>query len=68
LSSENRTPQYAGAATDTAPVRGYSATKDQPRRRLRRIEGQMRGMQKAAGPLRPGAQNAHLGERQLNGT
>jgi CsoR family transcriptional regulator, copper-sensing transcriptional repressor len=31
-------------ATDTAPTRGYSATKDQLRKRLRRIEGQVRGI------------------------
>ncbi|MBS1895399.1 MAG: metal-sensitive transcriptional regulator [Actinobacteria bacterium] len=28
-----------------APVRGYSATKDQLLRRLRRVEGQVRGVQ-----------------------
>ena len=33
-------------ATDTAPARGYSATKDQLRKRLRRIEGQVRGIEK----------------------
>ena len=36
------------AATDTArttPTRGYSATKDQLLKRLRRIEGQVRGVQ-----------------------
>lgn len=33
-------------AIDTAPTRGYSATKDQLRRRLRRIEGQVRGIEK----------------------
>jgi CsoR family transcriptional regulator, copper-sensing transcriptional repressor len=33
-------------ATDTAPTRGYSATKDQLGKRLRRIEGQVRGVQK----------------------
>ena len=36
------------AATDTAqttPTRGYSATKDQLQKRLRRIEGQVRGVQ-----------------------
>jgi CsoR family transcriptional regulator, copper-sensing transcriptional repressor len=32
-------------ATDT-PARGYSATKDQLRKRLRRIEGQVRGIQR----------------------
>ena len=31
--------------TDTAPVRGYSATKDQLITRLRRIEGQVRGVE-----------------------
>ena len=33
-------------ATDTAPARGYSATKDQLGKRLRRIEGQVRGIEK----------------------
>ncbi|MBI5104088.1 MAG: metal-sensitive transcriptional regulator [Solirubrobacterales bacterium] len=33
-------------ATDTAPPRGYSATKDQLGKRLRRIEGQVRGIEK----------------------
>ena len=36
------------AATDiaqTTPTRGYSATKDQLQKRLRRIEGQVRGVQ-----------------------
>ena len=36
------------AATDTpetSPVRGYSATKDQLLKRLRRVEGQVRGVQ-----------------------
>ena len=36
------------AATDTTqstPTRGYSATKDQLLKRLRRIEGQVRGVQ-----------------------
>jgi DNA-binding FrmR family transcriptional regulator len=31
-------------ATDTASARGYSATKDQLGKRLRRIEGQVRGI------------------------
>jgi CsoR family transcriptional regulator, copper-sensing transcriptional repressor len=31
--------------SNTAPVRGYSATKDQLLTRLRRIEGQVRGIQ-----------------------
>jgi CsoR family transcriptional regulator, copper-sensing transcriptional repressor len=31
---------------DTAPKRGYSATKDQLSKRLRRIEGQVRGIEK----------------------
>jgi DNA-binding FrmR family transcriptional regulator len=31
--------------TQTAPVRGYSATKDQLQARLKRIEGQVRGVQ-----------------------
>jgi DNA-binding FrmR family transcriptional regulator len=30
----------------TAPTRGYSATKDQLQRRLRRIEGQVRGIER----------------------
>ena len=30
----------------TPPVRGYSATKDQLRTRLRRIEGQVRGVER----------------------
>jgi CsoR family transcriptional regulator, copper-sensing transcriptional repressor len=30
----------------TAPTRGYTATKDQLQNRLRRIEGQVRGVQK----------------------
>ena len=36
------------AATDmpqTTPTRGYTATKDQLQKRLRRIEGQVRGVQ-----------------------
>ena len=33
-------------AVDRSPARGYSATKDQVRNRLRRIEGQVRGIQK----------------------
>ncbi len=34
-------------ATETsAPARGYTATKDQLHRRLRRIEGQVRGVQR----------------------
>ena len=32
-------------AGTTSPVRGYSATKDQLLTRLRRIEGQVRGIQ-----------------------
>src|SRR5438128_6567357 len=32
-------------STQTPPVRGYSATKDQLQTRLRRIEGQVRGVQ-----------------------
>lgn len=31
---------------DTAPVRGYTATKDQLQTRLRRIEGQVRGVER----------------------
>src|SRR3954469_25917178 len=30
---------------DTTPTRGYTATKDQLQKRLRRIEGQVRGIQ-----------------------
>jgi DNA-binding FrmR family transcriptional regulator len=33
-------------ARDTAPVRGYTATKDQLQTRLRRIEGQVRGIER----------------------
>jgi DNA-binding FrmR family transcriptional regulator len=33
------------AATSPAPTRGYTATKDQLLKRLRRIEGQVRGVQ-----------------------
>jgi CsoR family transcriptional regulator, copper-sensing transcriptional repressor len=33
-------------ATNTTPTRGYSATKDQLQNRLRRLEGQVRGVQK----------------------
>jgi DNA-binding FrmR family transcriptional regulator len=33
-------------STDTAPARGYSATKDQLSKRLRRIEGQVRGIER----------------------
>ena len=32
-------------ADETSPTRGYSATKDQLQKRLRRIEGQVRGVQ-----------------------
>ena len=36
------------AATDSAaaPARGYTATKDQLRKRLRRVEGQVRGVER----------------------
>ena len=34
------------ASTTTTPTRGYSATKDQLSKRLRRIEGQVRGIEK----------------------
>jgi DNA-binding FrmR family transcriptional regulator len=30
----------------TAPTRGYSATKDQLKKRLRRVEGQVRGVER----------------------
>jgi CsoR family transcriptional regulator, copper-sensing transcriptional repressor len=33
-------------ATSTTPTRGYSATKEQLQKRLRRIEGQVRGIEK----------------------
>ena len=33
------------AATNARPTRGYTATKDQLQKRLRRIEGQVRGVQ-----------------------
>ncbi|MGI8800671.1 MAG: metal-sensitive transcriptional regulator [Solirubrobacteraceae bacterium] len=33
-------------STNTKPVRGYSATKDQLQNRLRRLEGQVRGVEK----------------------
>ena len=33
-------------ATETATARGYSATKDQLQKRLRRIEGQVRGIER----------------------
>jgi CsoR family transcriptional regulator, copper-sensing transcriptional repressor len=33
-------------AIDPSPTRGYTATKDQLHKRLRRIEGQVRGIQK----------------------
>jgi DNA-binding FrmR family transcriptional regulator len=35
----------AMATTTTTPARGYSATKDQLLKRLRRIEGQVRGIE-----------------------
>jgi len=37
---------YHGRMADTAPTRGYSASKDQLIARLRRIEGQVRGVQR----------------------
>ena len=33
-------------ATETTPARGYTATKDQLLKRLRRVEGQVRGVEK----------------------
>jgi DNA-binding FrmR family transcriptional regulator len=39
-------PQAAAAAAESPPVRGYAATKDQLRTRLRRIEGQVRGVER----------------------
>src|SRR6188768_2318722 len=35
-----------GMATETTATRGYTATKDQLHKRLRRIEGQVRGVEK----------------------
>ena len=35
----------ATETTETTPTRGYSATKDQLLKRLRRVEGQVRGVQ-----------------------
>ena len=40
-------------ATDTATTRGYTATKDQLHKRLRRIEGQVRGIQRMVDDDRP---------------
>src|SRR4051794_3721801 len=40
-------------ATDTATTRGYSATKDQLQKRLRRIEGQVRGIGRMVDENRP---------------
>ena len=40
-------------ATDTAVTRGYTATKDQLHNRLRRIEGQVRGIQRMVDEDRP---------------
>ena len=34
------------ATSETSPQRGYTATKDQLLKRLRRVEGQVRGVQK----------------------
>jgi DNA-binding FrmR family transcriptional regulator len=42
-SQASTTPAPAG---EQAPVRGYTATKDQLRARLRRIEGQVRGIER----------------------
>lgn len=39
--------------TDTAVTRGYTATKDQLHKRLRRIEGQVRGIQRMVDEDRP---------------
>jgi DNA-binding FrmR family transcriptional regulator len=35
-----------GVSAEATPIRGYTATKDQLQARLRRIEGQVRGVQK----------------------
>jgi DNA-binding FrmR family transcriptional regulator len=40
-------------ATETATTRGYTATKDQLHKRLRRIEGQVRGIQRMVDDDRP---------------
>ena len=37
---------HSRMATETTPTRGYSATKDQLQKRLRRIEGQVRGIER----------------------
>jgi DNA-binding FrmR family transcriptional regulator len=37
------------APDTTAPARGYTATKDQLQKRLRRIEGQVRGIDRMVG-------------------
>lgn len=39
-------PAMPSAAQPDAPTRGYTATKDQLKNRLRRIEGQVRGVEK----------------------
>jgi DNA-binding FrmR family transcriptional regulator len=44
MSQENRR-EDPKMPTQTAPTRGYTATKDQLQARLRRIEGQVRGGQ-----------------------
>jgi DNA-binding FrmR family transcriptional regulator len=43
------------AATESAaaPARGYTATKDQLRKRLRRVEGQVRGVERMVEEDRP---------------
>jgi CsoR family transcriptional regulator, copper-sensing transcriptional repressor len=40
-------------ATETATTRGYTASKDQLHKRLRRIEGQVRGIQRMVEDDRP---------------
>jgi len=40
-------------ATDTETTRGYTASKDQLHKRLRRIEGQVRGIQRMVEDDRP---------------
>ncbi len=42
---EEPTTMSAADTTQTTPARGYSATKDQLLKRLRRVEGQVRGVQ-----------------------
>ena len=43
----------ASPDTTAAPTRGYTATKDQLRKRLRRVEGQVRGVERMVEEDRP---------------